>query len=518
MEPITIPFILDKLDRNAVEMRDQIAVSDEATVYTWAQLRQAALAVAAQLLAYPIQGKPVAIAAQRRSETLALLYGALYAGAFYLPLDPNMPQARLAHIRENADYPLVLGCGQRPEAFAADIWCDCLSVCHDPRPLSDEQAQELARRRETLHGDSPLYLVYTSGSTGVPKGVLKQYKAVECFVQSFLREYPIAAGDVLGNQTPFFFDASAKDVYWSLYTGCRLAIIPTQLFSFPVQLLQHMQDVGVTVISWVPSALSIVAQLDALSCVTPTHLRQVFFVGDVMPAKYLAYWQHALPEVRFVNLYGSSEIAGVCLHCPIDHIYPDDSVLPLGRPFPHCKVTLLGPDGPVTASAQEGELLIESEALAVGYFRDPQRTQAVFTHTESGMCLHTGDIALYREDGSLVFTSRRDYQIKHMGYRIELGEIETAAAALPEVAAAGCVYDRRRSQIVLFCQLSSGEAMRPADVLRLLRDKLCAYMLPQKVLILEQMPLNPNGKIDRPALLQQYEAARPRRRHNQQTQ
>lgn len=512
----SVRFVLDQLDHNASALPDAVAVSDGDMSLTWSGLRAAALSVAAALLDAPVEGRPVAVAAQRSAPTLAMFYGVLYAGGFYLALDPEMPAARVGQIRANSGFELALGCGERPGAIGPELWLDCTQSVCSPRAPGGAQLRELERRRAALSEESPLYLVYTSGSTGVPKGVLKQYGAMQSFVAAFLDEYPIAQEDVIGNQTPFFFDASAKDVYWSLFTGCRLEIIPTRLFSFPVQLLEYLRDAGVTVISWVPSALSIVAQLGALSCVVPSALRAVFFVGEIMPVKHLAAWRAALPDACFVNLYGSSEIAGVCCHFRIGDDLPAGEALPLGTPFAHCRLTLLGESGPVDRPGQEGELLVESPALAECYFHDEERTRATFVTRETpdgpARCLRTGDMAMYGQDGLLTFTSRRDFQIKHMGYRIELGEIETAAAALEGVGAAACIYDAQRSRIVLYVQPQPDVQLVPADISAQLRGRLCAYMLPQRVFALEQLPLNRNGKIDRPALRAIYDTTGVRRR------
>jgi acyl-coenzyme A synthetase/AMP-(fatty) acid ligase len=352
----------------------------------------------------------------------------------------------------------------------------------------------------------------------MPKGVLKNHGSMQSFVTAFLREYALTQNDVLGNQTPFCFDASAKDLYWCLRTGCCMQVIPTKLFSFPVQLVEYLNQHGITAISWVPSALSIVAQVNTFATVQPQTLRRVFFVGEVFPAKHLMYWRTALPQVEFVNLYGSSEIAGVCCHYRVDRDFASTEVLPLGQPFAHCTVQLRPvEDMTADSTAQNtGELCVESDALAACYWNDPQRTARVFAQEEAAdgtvyRVLHTGDVVSQDEAGVLRFMARKDFQIKHMGYRIELEEIEAEAAALPDVAQCACIYDTQRSRIILYVQLCEREAPPTAqEILLQLKQRLCSYMWPQRVILLEEIPHNRNGKIDRPALQALYAAsARP---------
>lgn len=539
--------ILEMLDA-AAQRGERVAVSDGTLQLTWRQLHAGSRALAARLCAHTKPGQPVGVWAERRTGTPLMFLSILAAGCFYVPLDADMPPARMKFVCENAQLQLVLGCGPRPERLPEELlWLDCLN-CADAaqspvEPFAPEEPpapteslapaelpalpeppaptepsalllQEAARRQKTAGPDAPLYLVYTSGSTGLPKGVLKSHGAMQSFVESFLREYPIREDDILGNQTPFFFDASAKDLYWWLYTGCRLEILPTRLFSFPAELLKEMDARRVTVISWAPSALMMVSQLDAFSEATPRALRLVCFVGEVFPTKHLAQWRAALPDTVFVNLYGSSEIAGVCCHYRVDRPFEPQETLPIGRALPGCTVTLRDESGDcIEAPGQEGEVCVEGPTLALGYWRDAQRTACTFAAADGGRRLHTGDMAVYRPDGTLAFTSRRDHQIKHMGYRIELGEIEAIASALPQIDACACIYDARRSRLILFVQLPAGQTADIPALTAALREVLCSYMMPHRIIPLEALPHNANGKLDRPALMEQYRQTqrKPRR-------
>jgi acyl-coenzyme A synthetase/AMP-(fatty) acid ligase len=235
--------------------------------------------------------------------------------------------------------------------------------------------------------------------------------------------------------------------------------------------------------------------------VKPETLKKVFFVGEVMPMKHLNKWRKELPDIQYVNLYGSSEIAGICCYYEVKTQFEDSAVLPMGKPLDSCKIYLLDQDKVITEPNHIGELYLVSDALALEYYHDPEKTKQSFIYRDFGegmvRCFKTGDLAQYDELGNLVFASRIDSQIKHMGHRIELGEIEAVANALPELNRCCCLYNAAKKKITLFCELASGVTMKGQEIRSILRNKLSDYMVPGKVVVMESLPLNQNGKIDR---------------------
>lgn len=305
----------------------------------------------------------------------------------------------------------------------------------------------------------------------------------------------------MGNQTPFAFDASSKDLYLMVKTGATLDIVPQELFRNPLALVGYLNDHAISFISWVPTALSVVSRLGTFAKVRPETLEKVFFVGESMPAKDLAKWREALPEARFVNLYGSSEIAGIACFHEIRGEIPEGEPIPIGKPLGNCRIRLVSDGRTVTAPGQTGEIHIASAALATGYLNRPELTAERFVEClgEDGpeRWFRTGDLARYDRNGDLVFVSRNDCQIKHMGYRIELGEIEAVAERAEGVRRACCVYHAKKAQIHLFCEPEAGAAPTKRGILGSLSRALPAYMIPGKIDILQALPLNANGKIDR---------------------
>lgn len=488
--------VLEDLARQIAAQPEAVAVADAADKWTFARLGDGSDRLASCLIRQGVQpGQPVGVVARRSAAVVALFLAVLKAGGFYVPLDPDWKLEKLAHVCANAGLQLVLDTqtpGPLPDGVTA-------LVCGQAEWEAPADAAALAAIAARLRPENPLYLIYTSGSTGVPKGVLKTHGAMQSYIAAFTARYPATPADALGNQTPFFFDASAKDLYWMLHDGCRLEVLDTGLFSQPYHLIEYLNDRHITLISWVPSALVIVSQLDTFADILPNYLRAVFFIGEVFPMKHFLIWQNALPGVKFVNLYGQSELAGACCYYEVDRAFTPDDTLPIGRPFANAEVFLLDGDRVVTEPGQIGEIGIVSPALAAGYFGDAEKTAAAFgTFCDHGHTLRlfrTGDMARYTPEGLLVFAARCDAQIKHMGYRIELGEIEAAANSLPEITGCACLYDTAKNRIVLFCTVQDGATK--ASLRKALREKLSTYMIPSKIEILPQLPRNANGKTDR---------------------
>ena len=238
-----------------------------------------------------------------------------------------------------------------------------------------------------------------------------------------------------------------------------------------------------------------------LSKVDLSTLQKVLFVGEVFPPKQLKIWMDALPQTEFINLYGSSEMSGICTFYRIKELTGEQNV-PMGYPLSNSQVYLIDDGQLVTEPDKVGELYILSDALAAGYLKDEERTAAVFTRRPladlpEGTYYRSGDLAKYGAAHELIFVSRRDYQIKHMGHRIELGEIESVTLGIPGVEKCCCLY--RDSKIILFFEGSIDKA----ELSRQLRERLLPYMIPNKLTAMESLPLNANGKVDRTQLLNQ---------------
>ena len=478
--------------------------------------------------------KPIPVFANQCPETVALFLAVAESGNVYVPLDPDWQPEKLSMVLADTEAELVLGGEQNQGLLQQCGWNGSFAAGKEliATPLTERES--ISRK---ITASDPLYIIYTSGSTGKPKGVLKSHGAVISFVEAYCRKFDFSENEVIGNQTPFFFDASAKDIYLMLKTAATLEIVPVQFFTSPPLLMQYLDEKRVSFISWVPSALSVVCKLNGFDkrVVRPQNLSKVFFVGEVMPMKYLNEWREVFPQVQFVNLYGQSEIAGVCLTYEVEGTYEDSDTLPMGKPLDHCRVYLVrkdeaenavelkqkddgnGSEDPenkdggkgsedlsgqiITEAGQGGEIYLVSDALALEYYKDPEKTGKAFRMVDFGdgpvRAFRTGDNAYFDKNGDYHFSARDDQQIKHMGHRIELGEIETAALALPELSGVCCLYNDKKQKITLFATLADGVECGPRDIQRILFGRLSKYMVPGKVILLEKIPVNANGKTDR---------------------
>ena len=217
-------------------------------------------------------------------------------------------------------------------------------------------------------------------------------------------------------------------------------------------------------------------------------------------------WRTALPNTRFINLYGPTETTGICCYYEVDREFSEDEVLPVGWPFPNTEIILLDENNRVSKSGEQGEICIRGTRLTLGYFADPDRTAVVFVQNPLNphypeLIYRTGDMGRYNDRGELVFVSRKDHQIKHMGHRIELGEIEVIANMREGVKTACCIFDNVKKKIILFYV---GD-VTPAEMTTYIKEKLPRYMVPNVVRQLDEMPFTPNGKIDRNGLKTMYE-------------
>lgn len=487
--------VIDYLDARAADRPNQAAVRDGEDELSFAQLRSQAYAVARLLLDKGCDHEPVGVYAGRTVDVIAAMLGVAAAGCAYVPLNPTVPADKNHKILSDCAARYVIGM-DGTEYDAADLGCEYIRYSHKTLPGCE------TRPAVTIDGRDTLYLIYTSGSTGAPKGIRKSHGAQVDFIEAYVREFGFTADEIIGNQSPFSADASAKDLYLMLAAGATMEIIPTKLFSFPVQLVEYLNEKKITFISWVPSALAIVARLRTFRDVVPQYLRRVYFVGEVFPAKDLAGWREAVPEADYVNLYGSSEIAGIACYYRIPRGETAPDPLPIGKPLSNCRV-YLGHDGVIDPGAEQGEIMIVSEALADEYLGNAEKTAEVFRMAEmdgeTRRVLCTGDLARYDEDGKLVYLSRDDGMIKYKGYRIELGEIEAAVSALDFVVRCCCLYDAVRERITVFMSSTNPE-LKLRDLNAALGDTLPDYMLPKRLVLMDELPLNPNGKIDRALL------------------
>lgn len=284
-------------------------------------------------------------------------------------------------------------------------------------------------------------------------------------------------------------------------------MIPKTYFTFPIKLVEFLNERKINTIYWVPSALAIVSNWNVFDFARPEHLQKILFAGEVMPVKHLNYWRRYLPDCLYANLFGPTETTDICSFYVVDRDFADSDSLPIGRACDNCDTFLLTEEGTrASRTGEEGEIVVRGSFLADGYYNEPEKTAAVFTQNPLNTAFperiyRTGDLARLNEKGEFIYISRKDFQIKRMGYRIELGEIEAAAGSIEKVKSAAALYDADTGRILVIYE---GSIKDTDEVLQQTADKVPPYMRPDEVIRIKQMPYNANGKIDRQRLLKEY--------------
>ena len=493
--------ILEYLERTVVRLPDKVAFSDGTYDMTFGELSASARSIGTYLLDHGHGRGCVAVLMDKHPVQLAAFFGVLYAGGFYVAPDASMPPKRLQMIMDTVQ-PCMIICDKKNTALAQTLGL--------PTALYDDICAYPARdalleavRKAHIDTD-PAYVVFTSGSTGVPKGVAACHRSVIDYTETLCRAVGFDEHTVFGNQTPLYFDAPLKEIMPTIKYGATAYLIPKQLFMFPVKLCDYLNEHKINTVCWVVSALTMISSLGVLEKNPPKYLSTVCFGSEVFPKNQYEMWRNALPNAKFFNLYGPTEATGMSCYWAAERVLEADEPIPVGRPFDNTRILLINEQGKRAEQGEVGEIYISGTCVTLGYYNNPEKTAEAFVQNPlqsayPEIVYRTGDLGRYNDHGELVFVSRKDSQIKHMGHRIELGEIEAAAATVQGVHRVCCVYPAQHKKIVMYYV---GD-VEPAALSKELRLLLPRYMLPTALHQLDTMPLTDNGKLNRRLLLEQ---------------
>lgn len=493
--------ILEFLENIAPRLGDKTAFADESGSLSLNELMHLARAGGSFLAGRGVYRQPVAVFMDKSPRTIAAFFAVICAGCCYVPLERGMPLHRLRMILQRLE-PQAIICDEASAVVANDLgWGDkTIDSAEMFSAEPDDEALADIRRRQI--DTDPAYIVFTSGSTGVPKGVTACHRSVIDYANALCPVIGASEESRFAMQVPLYVDACMKEILSVIKCGSTAFLMPQSLFMSPLRVLDFLNKYEINTICWVASALTLVSGLGAFEEGRPEHMKTVCFGSEVFPVKQLHLWQKACPEARFINLYGPTEATGMSFYFNLDRDFAEGEAIPVGVPFDNTDFFLLREDDTEAQPGEPGEICIRGTALSLGYFDDPERTAAAFTQNPLNphypeTIYRTGDIGRLNERGELVFISRKDSQIKNMGHRIELGEIESCACLCDGVESACCLFLKEKSKLYLYYMGTADEK----SVLKHLRKELPRYMAPTKLYRMQTLPLLPNGKIDRKSLI-----------------
>lgn len=439
-------------------------------------------------------GDRVVIWSAKSVPTLVAMQAVLRLGAAYVPADETTPPARIAALASDCAARLLLTPAELspsapPGVPALDLTAELGAVG------ADRQVEPV---NETVAPDDLAYILYTSGSTGVPKGVCISHRNARAFVDWAVDELDVGPRDRLSNHAPLTFDLSVLDLYAAFAVGASVHLIPTYMAYTPRELTAFLYDREITIWYSVPSVLTLMLREGGLlDRPAPAHLRAVLFAGEPFPiagVRSLAGWSGA----RLLNLYGPTETNV----CTFHEVRPEDLLrdrpVPIGVACSGDKVWARRPDGSVCGPGEQGELVVEGPTVLLGYWGGDRQTPVY----------PTGDIVTVRPDGSFDFVGRRDHQVKVRGRRVELGEVEAALDAHPAVAAAAAIVSGTGVDSRLVACVVVTDHTGPMALRRHCAERLPSYLLPDEVRLMDALPRTRTGKIDRNALSVRYKEER----------
>jgi amino acid adenylation domain-containing protein len=465
------------------------------------------------------------------------LIGILKTDCAYVPLDTSSPASRLARIVASCEPRCILIVDSATEPLNDLLVEANLSYAPVVGLMSGKVSADAIEGKSFKIGfsyddleeqsDAPLdyrassedlaHILFTSGSTGVPKGVMIKHSNVIRFIEWAVGYFGVNQWDRISGHPPLHFDLSTFDIYGAFAAGAQLHLAPQELNLLPNKMADFIRDSELTQWFSVPSALNYMAKLDVARPNDFPALKRLLWCGEVFPTPALRYWMRRLPHVKFTNLYGPTEATIASAYYTVPQCPATDSdLIPIGSACAGEALLVLDDDLKPAPQGEVGNLYISGVGLSPGYWRDQEKTDSAFIQNPSGAApneriYRTGDLARIGDDGLVYFLGRADSQIKSRGYRIELGEIETALNALEIIQDCAVVaIDRRGFEGAIICCAyvpQEGKDVTQALLRSSLSKKLPGYMIPARWASLKSMPLNVNGKYDRRKLKEDFLAA-----------
>ena len=457
------------------------------------------------------KGDRVCLRLEKCTLAYALIIACLRIGAPYFFVDPSNPAARVSLILEKCKPSLVFSAKETPLDLPG--YRVVIVDQEDQFAALEVKDKGILEAETDIVGTDAAYIMFTSGSTGFPKGAVMSHANILNFIQWAHGEFSVTPDDVFTNVNPLFFDNSVFDFYASIMNGASLVPFDAAMIKDPYQVLRRIDELRCTVYFSVPSLL---IYFQTLKMVTPSsfaHIRCIIFGGEGYPkAKLKELFECLHSRAELVNVYGPTECTCICsaYRVTASDFENLDGYPPLGGPIPNFSFEILNEQGKAAAAGEVGELYLGGPCVGLGYFGDPELTQEAFGQNPLNSHYHeriyrTGDLVCRsKQDSKIHFVGRKDSQIKHQGYRIELGEIEHALCRIAGVDEVVALHTTRDGISSIVAVVASGNGLQ-ADAIRMEVSKILpAYMVPGQIDVLDRLPKNTNGKIDRRSLKARY--------------
>ncbi|MBN1413076.1 MAG: amino acid adenylation domain-containing protein [Spirochaetales bacterium] len=520
------------LGATAARVPEKTAVSMGEESITYGELNRKSNRLANQLIALGFRPKDSAgIYLDKSIEAVVAMFAVLKAGGVYIPLDAYYsPVSRVTGILELSGLRYLISDSGHIEALrtAAGFVSDIILMDSPAGAAGSKNTVENNPVRTHFFIDSgPVdlvaapgiedtdlaYVLYTSGSTGIPKGVMLTHLNARTFIEWALSRFKPEETDVFSNVAPLHFDLSVFDIYVSIAAGAALKLLPPQTAANPKAMLDWISNSGITVFYSVPSVwVSILNYADLRHGCLPG-LRKILFAGEVFPPRQLKSLMELIPHAGFYNLYGPTE-TNVCTHYHVKGMddVPDSGV-PIGKACANTEVVAINDAGKEITAEETGELFVRGPIVTNGYYKNPEATAAAFMRSplprHNGAKLYrTGDLVRLTASGNLEYVGRRDLMVKKAGFRIELPEIEQALcryAPVMEAVVVPVIVNKGESarSLTAFITLKGDSVVKVVEIKAFLAGFLPRYMIPEVITVLGEMPRNGNGKADRQKLTRQ---------------
>ena len=491
MQKLAIEYLQNTKSR----FPEKTAVVDEGQGITFIQLWTSSLSLAYWInTEFQITNQPICVGLPKSIDAVIAILAIQMSGNIYVPLDIEAPRQRKNKILEVLGSDWVLEHSAGEFSLAGEIFS---RTCDDLAQIEKQVLEKLSKRNP----DDPLYIIFTSGTTGTPKGVTISNASVIDYIDWAIETYAITEAEIIGNQAPLFFDNSVLDLYLTFAKGCTLHLLSKDALRFPGDFGAYVSTHQINFIFFVPSLLGNLVSLKLHEDYELSSLKKILFAGEAMPLNTLKLLKSGFPSALLSNLYGPTEITVDAIYWIFEENIENLNEVPLGKPCANHRVLFLDEEEkPVTSADEIAEICIAGPGVALGYWKDPDTTLEVFiSNPENGkqneIIYKTGDLGYQSsKDGLIYMIGRKDNQFKHNGYRIEAGEIENALNQFEFVLQSGVLYDSSRKRIMAFYTAGQLESHPPFR--SLLSGILPQYMIPHSFHKLDQFPTTQNGKVD----------------------